>query len=419
MDKVLVVEDSKSLASMLERQITTRLNFQVHVAHSYAQGVKLIDSMADRFFVALLDLNLPDAKSGEIVDYARSKNIPSIVFTGEADEKIRKKILSKRVVDYVLKNTAHSLSQVTYLVGRLYDNRRVKILVVDDSKSSREYIAGMLELHLYIVKRAENGKNALKILEEHPDIMLVITDYNMPGMDGFQLTKKIRKKFPNREDIAIVGISSYGNHTLSAMFLKNGANDFINKPFFIEEFFCRVTQNIETIENMRKFKNASSIDFLTGLFSRSYLFDAGRSLFTGVKSGQMSITLAILEVDQFKKFNLENGINNGDLVLKNIAIVLKDQFMEVSDIVVRLGGKEFALLVTNLTRDYAFEIFDKVQKEINNNPFSLYSGRRVHLKIHLGVYQGEADSFDELVEKAYLALEMAKKEKHEEPYLIP
>jgi PleD family two-component response regulator len=62
----------------------------------------------------------------------------------------------------------------------------------------------------------------------------------MPVMDCFELTKRIRSTY-NKEELAIIGMSTYGNQSLSAKFIKTGANDFLNKPFFKEEFYCRVT----------------------------------------------------------------------------------------------------------------------------------------------------------------------------------
>lgn len=82
---------------------------------------------------------------------------------------------------------------------------------------------------------------------------MVISDYNMPKMDGFELTKKIRSKY-DKDEIAIIGISARDDHLLAAQFIKNGANDFISKPFVAEEFYCRVTQNIERIENINQRK---------------------------------------------------------------------------------------------------------------------------------------------------------------------
>jgi PleD family two-component response regulator len=247
-------------SNLVKRELETQTGMVVALTKSYAETQKLLTDMEeenffseDNFFVAVLDLNLPDAPSGKIVDLARSKNIPSIVFTAEFDDKTRDFIWSKDIVDYVFKRGKQDIQYLVSLIKRIHSNRLIKILVVDDSRVFRNRISSLLEVHQYSVLPAGDGAEALKILGENPDIALVITDYEMPKMDGFDLTQKIREK-RDKNEVAIIGISAQGDHGLSARFLKNGANDFICKPFLTEEFYCRVTQNVETIEHLRRLK---------------------------------------------------------------------------------------------------------------------------------------------------------------------
>ena len=72
---------------------------------------------------------------------------------------------------------------------------------------------------------------------------MVITDMEMPNMDGIALTNEIRKNY-SRDQLAVIGISGAANGIHSARFIKNGADDFLRKPFCPEEFYCRITQNI-------------------------------------------------------------------------------------------------------------------------------------------------------------------------------
>ena len=264
MSRILIVEDSAVFGNLVRKEIEAKLNMVVTVTKTYAETQKLIADMEeenffseDNFFVAVLDLNLPDAPSGKIVDYIRSKNIPAIVFTAEFDDRIRETIWAKDIVDYVYKRGKQDVQYLVALIKRIYSNRSIKILVVDDSRVFRTKMTDLLEIHQYTVVHASDGLEALKRMQEHPDIHLVITDYEMPNMDGFTLTQKIREKHEKNE-IAIIGVSARGEHGLSARFLKNGANDFIGKPFITEEFYCRVTQNVETTEYFRRLKHAEN-----------------------------------------------------------------------------------------------------------------------------------------------------------------
>jgi len=262
--RILIVEDSAVFANLVKKEIEAKLEMAVVLSKSYAETQNLLADMEeenffseDNFFIAVLDLNLPDAPAGKIVDLVRSKNIPSIVFTAEFDDKIRELIWSKGIVDYVYKRGKQDVQYLSALIKRIYSNRSVKILVVDDSQTFRTKICNLLELHHYIVIQAGDGVEALKRIQENSDVKLVISDYEMPNMDGFNLIQRIREK-RDKNELAIIGLSSRGEPGLSARFLKNGANDFISKPFQTEEFYCRVTQNIETIENFRRLRQVEN-----------------------------------------------------------------------------------------------------------------------------------------------------------------
>jgi PleD family two-component response regulator len=264
MPRILVVEDSAVFSNLVKKEIETQLKMTVVLTKSYAETQKLLADMEeeqffseDNLFVAVLDLNLPDASCGKIVDLVRSKNIPAIVFTAEFDDKIRELIWSKDIVDYVYKRGKQDIHYLVTLIKRIYSNRSIKILVVDDSKVFRTKVCNLLELHQYMVIQAGDGVEALKKIQENPDINLVVTDYEMPNMDGFALTRNIREKH-DKNQMAVIGISARGEHGLSGRFLKNGANDFISKPFITEEFYCRITQNVENIENFRRLKQVEN-----------------------------------------------------------------------------------------------------------------------------------------------------------------
>lgn len=264
MSRILVVEDSAVFANLVKKEIEAKLGMTVALSKSYMETQKLLTDMEeenffseDNFFIAVLDLNLPDAPHGKVVDLVLSKNIPSIVFTAEFDDKIRELIGSKEIIDYVYKRGKQDVQYLVALIKRIHANRSVKILVVDDSMTFRTKMCALLRIHQYIVVEAEDGADALKKIQENPDIKLVITDYEMPVMDGFALTQKIREKH-DKNMMAVIGISSHGEPSLCARFLKNGANDFINKPFLAEEFYCRVTQNVEIIEHLQRLRQVEN-----------------------------------------------------------------------------------------------------------------------------------------------------------------
>ena len=226
---------------------------------------------ADAYFVAVVDLNLPDAANGEVVDYTIKQKIPTIVLTGSYDDDKREAMLSKKIVDYVVKESRFSYEYVMKLIQRLAKNQDIKILVTDDSKMSRNYIRDLLLTHRYNVLTADDGDTALELLDQHPDIKLLITDYNMPRMNGFELVKNIRREI-SKNDLIIIGLSGESDGKLTAKFIKNGANDFLNKPFSHEEFHCRIMHNIESLEYALKLKYLAFHDYISGLPNKQKFF---------------------------------------------------------------------------------------------------------------------------------------------------
>jgi PleD family two-component response regulator len=148
--KVLYVEDSKALGTTIKREIEKELKIKVVLVPSYQEAADLLKNKDHDFFAALLDLNLPDAPDGQIIDLVTSQKISSIIFTGTFNEEIREKIWSKpHIADYILKEGVYSIPYVISLIRRLNLNKSVKVLVVDDSSTMRKYICNLLHMRYY------------------------------------------------------------------------------------------------------------------------------------------------------------------------------------------------------------------------------------------------------------------------------
>ena len=109
MSKILLVEDNKSIALLTRKKIEEETDFDVTWASTFWEAIKIINSERAPFVAALLDLNLPDAPDGQIVDFAISKNIPSIVFSGEYSDEIRENSGRKKLSIISLKKDGKTL----------------------------------------------------------------------------------------------------------------------------------------------------------------------------------------------------------------------------------------------------------------------------------------------------------------------
>jgi len=402
--RILVVEDNKAVAKLISSRITSELDFITKVAHSY-DDAKAIMEENDSFFIAILDLNLPDAPDGEIVDLVLSREIPSIVLTGTLDDELRKRILSKNVVDYIVKEGMHAIDYVIHLIKRLKNNRNIKALVVDDTSTFRHLIGRLLELHKFNVITANDGIDALEKIKEHSDIKLILTDYEMPNMDGFELVSELRKDF-SKDMMAIIGLSANTSETLSAQFLKKGANDFLSKPFLNEEFYCRVTQNVEIIELIHEIREASIRDYLTGLYNRRYLYEIGNNLHSNAMRDNLAISVGMVDIDFFKKINDSYGHDVGDLALKHVAGLLTKHVRQ-TDVVSRCGGEEFCVILTNVDSQRALLVFSKIRKVIEKSEIQA-DGKTIKMTISVGVCTSIRKSLESMIKAADELLYEAK-----------
>ncbi|ABA87840.1 response receiver-modulated diguanylate cyclase [Syntrophotalea carbinolica DSM 2380] len=407
--KILVAEDSGFFGRMLKKKLEAETGAQVCWAQTMQEACQFIEQNPDGFAAGIVNFNLPDAPAGEIVTKLGERNIPVIVFTSVVNKQIRDRIWEKKVVDYVYKEGAQSLDYLVSLLHRLERNRKITVMVVDDSAMQREVMADLLRVHRYQVLEAGDGNEALELMARHPDVKLVVSDFHMPQMDGFELTQNLRKTH-SREELAIIGISALGDNVMAARFLKCGANDFIIKQNFLtEEFYCRVSQSIENLENIEAIRKAAITDFLTGVSNRRFLFDHGERIYNQLGGSDKNLCCAMLDIDHFKKVNDTFGHHAGDMTLKRVANLLQDKLPE-SSVLARIGGEEFCALVPGSKEDVV-RLFERIRCAIAELPVSLApDNETVHITVSIGVCSEPGRNLLDMLSRADAYLYQAKKE---------
>lgn len=381
MPKFLVVEDSGVILKILKHIAKQELPYEVLYASTMSEAMQLYQQHKETLVAGLIDLALPDAPNGELVDYLLGQKLPVVVLTGTSDGGTRELLLNKGVADYVIKETRFSYQYAIQMLHRLYKNRQVDVLVVEDSSTFRKYIVQLLRLHQYRVHEAEDGVQALEVLQQNDQIQLVITDYNMPNMDGFELVQSIRHQFEKRH-IAVIGLSGQDDHSLSVKFIKNGANDFLPKPFEQEEFFCRVTNNIEAQESVLQLQHQATRDYLTGLYNRRYFTEEAERLLGKALREQKPVSLVVLDIDFFKSINDEYGHLAGDQVLQQIADHLQQGLGRF--LVARTGGEEFTMMLPGLDQDKAISLMNGLRQGVQERIFEIPDDF-VRITVSLGV----------------------------------
>ncbi len=334
-NKVLIVEDSASFSATLREIIVTKHNFEVDIAASLEETLQLLEKNGDDYFAATVDLNLPDAPDGEAIYPPIEKNIPTIVVTSSTDQSLQEDLWNKGIADYANKSGRYVLDYLSWMIKRIFLNQRMEVMVVDDSLVARKHMQSILKTQSFKVHLANSGANALSIIEKNPQICLMIIDCYMDEMDGFELTAKLKEIYPS-DSLEIIGISAQGGKTLSAQFIKSGADDFIHKPFLPEEFICRVNHAVERIDNYR---DLHDLNRLKNQFIGTAAHDI-RGPLGAIKTASDFLIQRDPSPEQSKK--LANMINAGSVDL----LALLESLLDVSVIengVVKLAAKDIEL----------------------------------------------------------------------------
>ena len=404
-NKILIVEDNKALAKLIAKKMEDKVEMDIDIAHSLAEAQAFLTNPKE-YFIALLDLNLPDAPNGEVVDYVISKGLPSIVLTGSMDEATRESFIHKDIVDYVYKGNMDDINYIFRIINRLNKNRQYKVMVVEDSAPFRSALKKILTSLQFQVFTAAHGEEAMNYFTDNPDIKLALCDYRMPVKDGLEVLKEIRA-IGDKNQIGVLMMTSPSENVNGAIFLKNGANDFIAKPFVKEELICRVNNTIEAMENINQIADFANKDFLTGVYNRRYFYENMNEYVAYAEEHMEPYVVAMLDIDHFKKINDTHGRNSGDKVLKTLAKKLIDE-TKGDDLIARFGGEEFCVILKNISNEDAVKFFVNLRANIANCKVQLKK-EQISFTVSIGVAFSRSDyRLDELLELADEALYRAK-----------
>ena len=339
--QILVFEQNPTLAKRLAMAIWAKTQSHPALTPTFAEVRYFLEG--DRGVVFAAAVNAQASTSDDVLEILKRKGIPIVLYARETEDGTCPRPANRDAVDVVVCAGRGLVGEVAEAVSRLVEDCDRPLLVVDDSRSMRAALEQFLSERGYRVLQACDGVQALDVLEAHPEIRLVITDNEMPGMDGFTLVKEIRRRF-SKDDLAVIGISALDlSSRLSVRFINNGANDFLHKPFQREELYCRVEHNLEMLRRIDIIRDLSYRDALTRLHNRRYFFENAGPFIDGVRREGREYCVAMLDIDQFKRVNDTHGHDAGDEVIKSVAAHILAHFAKEA-IASRFGGEEFCVL---------------------------------------------------------------------------
>lgn len=403
---VLIVEDNQVTAELLVERLKNDWQCEVILCETLQQAKNALLSMEEKYLLAITNIQLRDAPNGEIIDVLSAHQIPSIILANNFNNYSHEQFLSKGVFDYVLKSSANAIDYLSNTVGRYYKNLSTQILLVDDSQSTLASLKAKLECMGLQVETAIDGVDALFKLEANPKIQLIITDYDLPQIDGCELTLSIRHSHTKNE-LAVIGMSTptAQNPHIAAMFLKAGANDYLQKPLTYEELYSRTTVTLEQLDIMRHLDFIAKYDFLTTAYNRRYFFSAGVTLHKKAIENDQVISTALIDIDHFRKINETYGHDIGDLALKQTARLIQDTFPDC--LLARFGAEEFAVIFPDSNPQDIDKKMLQMQHEIATTPIT--DGEvAIKYTISVGLTHELNNDLDSMIVQSDKHLEQAK-----------
>jgi len=262
--KLLIVDNSVVIINVLKDLFSQKNEFKIYIAKSLKEVQALVKK--NKFFTAISNVVLPDALNGELVNLLEMNDIPTIILSSKVDNKFIKSMRNKKIIDYILKDSIHRLNEVYKLMELLVYMEDIEVLIVEDSPILSSQIKKTLESFLFNVHIAKDGLKALKILEKNTAISLIISDCNMPNMNGLELVKTL-KKDERYSEIPILMVGGKSGINVKINLFKHGANDFITKPILEEELKTKLlnifsnTKQIEDIKCFNKILDENIISF--------------------------------------------------------------------------------------------------------------------------------------------------------------
>jgi len=226
----------------------------------------------------------------------------------------------------------------------------IDILIVEDSPTQALKLQLLLEQQGYRVRVAINGKQGLDMLQKgfYP---VVITDWVMPEMDGFQFCQAVRsQEFPGY--VYLILLTAKDTRTDIVAGLEAGADDCLIKPVDSAELIARLNtaKRIIRLEHSLRRRNEeiallSITDPLTRTYNRRYLNEQLPNALNHAFRYSQTLSIAICDIDHFKSINDCYGHQIGDHVLQEFAGGIRNVIREGADWVVRYGGEEFLIVL--------------------------------------------------------------------------
>ncbi|WP_269620661.1 diguanylate cyclase [Zhongshania sp. BJYM1] len=238
---------------------------------------------------------------------------------------------------------------------------RPKLLVVDDQPVNIQVLYQVFSESCDVFM-ATSGKQALEVCrQKNPDLILL--DVVMPDMDGIEVCKAL-KSAPETRDIPVIFVTSQDSPEEETLGLEVGAVDFITKPVNPAVVKARVKTHLMLKIQTDALRELASVDGLTGIPNRRRFDERLQTEWRACRRTELPLSLIMIDVDHFKKYNDHYGHLEGDACLKMVAHALRGDQWRARDIASRYGGEEFVCLMPETSLEDALTKAEAIRERV-------------------------------------------------------
>ena len=239
---------------------------------------------------------------------------------------------------------------------------KFEVLVVDDDPDKLNLLKVALSMEGYSVRTAANGKQALAAVDSYPPD-LIVTDVMMPEMDGYELARRIRQN-PQTKFIPLI-LQTAGRHDADDLRLgaEVGALGFVTDPTDLDLLLARARTLLDFKAHLDTWQEAAFTDHLSGLPNRRRLERQLEQEVSRTERYGHAFSLLMLDIDDFKKVNDSFGHEAGDEAIRILSKTLQEGIRGI-DLAARIGGEEFAIILTETALGRALEVAERLRLSI-------------------------------------------------------
>jgi diguanylate cyclase (GGDEF)-like protein len=281
------------------------------------------------------------------------------------------------------------------------------LLLVDDEPSNIEMLAAMLE-DQYELRFAVTGQDALAAIKEMPKPDLILLDVMLPDMNGYALCERI-KEDPITADIPIIFVTSLGDPEQEEKGFAVGGADYIVKPCRALSIKARIRNQLEMKRTRELLHRLAITDGLTNLANRRHFDEALKQETQRLQRQGGQLSLVLIDVDFFKRFNDCYGHPEGDECLRRIASVISAELRRPADLTARIGGEEFACLLPETTLAGANVVAERIRQTVLSLAIPHQtSSTSPYVTVSVGIATSSGIDSNHLYQRADIQLYIAK-----------